>query len=156
MSDFHFDNYFHSSSLKKKKGKRICYYKQFWWYFSAGPISPCSGGDINVLLTKYTNWMLPWQHQLVLNKRKSYSTRGKDKAWCYFNVPIFVSILWSYGEYKSNLQSNKHYLSKVKIRLEKKFRPVLVIMMVPNKLTAQVLFITAKIALYSLPYPQFT
>ena len=89
--------------------------------------------------------------------RESHTVREvKTKLGCYFNVPIFVSILWSYGEYKSNLQSNKHYLSKVKIRLEKKFRPVLVIMMVPNKLTAQVLFITAKIALYSLPYPQFT
>ena len=89
--------------------------------------------------------------------RESHTVREvKTKLGCYFNVPIFVSILWSYGEYKSNLQSNKHYLSKVKIRLEKKFRPVLVIMMVPNKLIAQVLFITAKIALYSLPYPQFT
>ena len=153
---FSIDNYFHSSSLKKKKEKEFVITNNFDDVFQQAPYRPavevtsmsylpntqieCYLGNINLFLI-----------------RESHTVREvKIKLGCYFNVPIFVSILWSYGECKSNLQSNENYLSKVKIRLEKKFRPVLVIMMVPNKLTAQVLFITAKIALYSLPYPQFT
>ena len=132
--------------FKKKKEKEFGITNNFDDIFQQAPYRPavevtsmsylpntqieCYLGNINLFLI-----------------RESHTVREvKTKLGCYFNVPIFVSILWSYGEYKSNLQSNEHYLSKVKIRLEKKFRPVLVIMMVPNKLTAQVLFITAKIA----------
>ena len=137
MSDFHFDNYFHSSSLRKKE-KEFGMTNNFDDIFQQAPYRPavevtsmsylpntqieCYLGNINLFLI-----------------RESHTVREvKTKLGYYFNVPIFVSILWSYGECKSN-QSNENYLSKVKIRL-------LVIMMVLNKHTAQVLSITAKIA----------
>ena len=105
--------------FKKKKEKEFGITNNFDDIFQQAPYRPavevtsmsylpntqieCYLGNINLFLI-----------------RESHTVREvKTKLGCYFNVPIFVSILWSYGEYKSNLQSNKLYLSKVKIRLEK-------------------------------------
>lgn len=93
MSDFHFDNYFHSSSLKKKKEKEFGITNNFDDFFQQAPYRPavevtsmsylpntqieCYLGNINLFLI-----------------RESHTVREvKTKLGCYFNVPIFVSIL---------------------------------------------------------------